>query len=72
MASITFAVSRALMYAITSFGFIYLIDYFGNWGLWGIMIPSIIGFAYGLFHFENLVFETHPQKRFYSVGAVDQ
>ncbi|WP_425362771.1 MFS transporter [Candidatus Tisiphia endosymbiont of Hybos culiciformis] len=53
-ASITFAVSRALMYVISAFGFVYLIECFGNWGIWVIMIPTIIGFAYGLSHFENL------------------
>ncbi|WP_341750325.1 MFS transporter [Candidatus Tisiphia endosymbiont of Sialis lutaria] len=53
-ATMTFAISRALMFVVTSFGFVYFIDYFGNWGLWVIMIPTIIGFAYGLFHFEKL------------------
>ncbi|WP_375359806.1 MFS transporter [Candidatus Tisiphia endosymbiont of Nemotelus uliginosus] len=55
--SITFAISRALMYIVTSFGFIYLTDHFGHWGLWVIMIPTIIGFAYGLRHFEKLTKE---------------
>ncbi|WP_338050543.1 hypothetical protein [Rickettsia endosymbiont of Culicoides newsteadi] len=48
------AVSRALMYVITAFGFIYITDYFGHWGLWIIMVPTIIGFAYGLFYFDRL------------------
>ncbi|OZG31764.1 MFS transporter [Rickettsia endosymbiont of Culicoides newsteadi] len=53
-ASMTFALSRAFMYVITSFGLVYLVEYFGNWGLLFIMIPAIIGFAYGLLHFEKL------------------
>ncbi|WP_341758456.1 hypothetical protein [Candidatus Tisiphia endosymbiont of Ditula angustiorana] len=53
-ASITFALSRALMYVISAFGFVYLVECFGNWGIWFIMIPIIIGFTYGLLHFENL------------------
>ncbi len=53
-ASMTFAVSRALMYVISSFGFVYLIECFGNWGIWFIMIPTMIAFAYGLSHFEKL------------------
>ncbi|WP_341749379.1 MFS transporter [Candidatus Tisiphia endosymbiont of Sialis lutaria] len=53
-ASITFAASRTLMYVISSFGFVYLTEYFGNWGIWFIMIPTIIGFAYGLLYFEKL------------------
>jgi MFS transporter, MHS family, proline/betaine transporter len=32
-ATMTFAVSRTLMFVVTSFGFVYFIDYFGNWGL---------------------------------------
>ncbi|MCC8398022.1 MAG: MFS transporter [Rickettsia endosymbiont of Labidopullus appendiculatus] len=55
--SMTFAISRALMYAVTSFGFVYLIDHFGHWGLLVIMIPTIIGFTYGLLYFEKLAKE---------------
>ncbi|WP_425361579.1 hypothetical protein [Candidatus Tisiphia endosymbiont of Ceraclea dissimilis] len=54
-ASMTFSISRAMIYVISSFGFVYLTECFGNWGIWFIMIPIIIGFAYGLLHFENLV-----------------
>ncbi|WP_425362864.1 MFS transporter [Candidatus Tisiphia endosymbiont of Hybos culiciformis] len=64
-ASMTFAISRALMHIITTFGFVYLIECFGNWGIWFIMVPAIIAFAYGLSHFENLVKTTknhHQQK----------
>ncbi|WP_375333329.1 MFS transporter [Candidatus Tisiphia endosymbiont of Xenochironomus xenolabis] len=56
-ATMTFAISRALMCVVTSFGSIYLIEYFGNWGLWVFMVPMIIGFAYGLLHFEKLAKE---------------
>ncbi|WP_341756069.1 MULTISPECIES: MFS transporter [unclassified Candidatus Tisiphia] len=55
--SITFAISRSLMYIVTAFAFTYLSDNFGNWGLWVIMIPLIIGSAYGLRYFEKLVKE---------------
>ncbi|WP_341756070.1 MULTISPECIES: MFS transporter [unclassified Candidatus Tisiphia] len=55
--SMIFAISRALMTVITSFGFVYLVDHFGNYGLWFIMIPVIIGFAYGLFYFDKLAKE---------------
>jgi MFS transporter, MHS family, proline/betaine transporter len=55
--SIIFAISRALMYVISSFAFTYLYDHFGHWGLWVVMIPIIIGFAYGLLHFEKLAKE---------------
>ncbi|MCC8371250.1 MAG: MFS transporter [Rickettsia endosymbiont of Pseudomimeciton antennatum] len=55
--NMTFAISRALMYVVTSFGFVYLYDHFGHWGLWVIMVPIIIGFAYGLLYFEKLAKE---------------
>ena len=53
-ASWLFALSRALMHVVTSFGLVYLVEYFGNWGLWFIMIPTSIGFLYGLSHFGKL------------------
>ncbi len=59
------SVSRALMYVISSFGFVYILDYFGNWGILIIMIPTIIAFTYGLLHFEKLAKDSgsYPQKR---------
>ncbi len=44
-ASVIYAISRALIYAITSVSLVYLTDYFGH---------SIAGFAYGLSHFIKL------------------
>ncbi|WP_425361697.1 proline/betaine transporter [Candidatus Tisiphia endosymbiont of Mystacides longicornis] len=49
-----YAVSRALMYVITSFGILFLTKYFGHWGLLIIMIPISVGFAFGLRHFQKL------------------
>ncbi len=53
-ATFIYALSRAVMFAITSFGLIYLVKYCGNWGLLIIMIPVTIGYAFGLAHFINL------------------
>ncbi|WP_341763521.1 MFS transporter [Candidatus Tisiphia endosymbiont of Beris chalybata] len=53
-ASLAFAISRALIYGITSFGLISLIDYFGNMGLLFILLPVIIGYAIGINYFEKL------------------
>ena len=52
--SFIYALSRALMFPITSFGLIYLTKYFGNWGILIIIIPITIGYAFGLLHFEKL------------------
>lgn len=52
--SFIFAISRALMYIITSFGLAYLTEYFDYWGVLMIMIPVAISYYLGLRHFENL------------------
>jgi len=52
--SVIYAISRAVIYAITSFGLIYLTKYFGNYGILFIIIPVILGCAYGLSHFIKL------------------
>ncbi len=57
-ASVTYAVSRALMYVITSFGIVYLVKWFGNWGLLIIILPVIIGYIFGLRHFIKLDIQT--------------
>lgn len=49
-----FAMSRAFIYLITSFCIIYLTKFFGNWGLLIIMVPTSIGFGFGILHFEKL------------------
>ncbi|WP_341789724.1 MFS transporter [Rickettsia endosymbiont of Polydrusus tereticollis] len=64
--SFSFAVSRASMYVITSFGIIYLIEYFSHWGLLIILLPVTIGFWFGLYHFEKLekAAGSYPQRLF--------
>ena len=59
-----FALSRAVMYSITSLGLIYITEKLGHWGLWIVFIPVIIGFRFGLLHFENLEKTTkcYPEK----------
>ncbi|HJD64106.1 MAG TPA: MFS transporter [Rickettsia endosymbiont of Sericostoma sp.] len=52
--SISFAVVRATMYVVTSFGLVYLIERFGNWGLLILFIPFIVLYGFGLRHFEML------------------
>ncbi|WP_032112186.1 MFS transporter [Candidatus Paracaedibacter symbiosus] len=52
--SFLYALTRALMYIITSFGLVYLTEILGHWGLWIIMIPITMGFLWGICHFEKL------------------
>ena len=60
-----YAASRALVYVVTSFGFIYLTKYFGNLGVLFIIVPIILGFAFGLNHFIKLerAIGNFPQKK---------
>lgn len=52
--SLIFAISRALMYAISSFGIVFATNCYNHWGLMIIVIPVIIGYAFGLFYFRKL------------------
>lgn len=63
-ANMTYAIAHAIMYIITSFGLTYLIQTFGHYGLLIIIIPLIIGYCFGLYHFENLEREVgnYPKK----------
>jgi len=50
-ASFTYALSRALMYFISSFGIVVLVKYYSHNGLLVVMIPIIIGYIWGIKHF---------------------
>ncbi len=52
--SLIYAISRAIMYIITSFGIVYLTKYLGNWGIMLILLPMSICFTLGLSHFTKL------------------
>jgi len=56
--SMVFAVSRSLMYLITSFGVVILTKYFAHWGLLLLILPVIIGHAFGIWYFKNLELST--------------
>jgi hypothetical protein len=49
-----FGTSAALAYSFVSFGLIPLTKYFGYYGLWGIYVPTMIGFLWGVKHIEQL------------------
>ncbi|ALN41267.1 MFS transporter [Rickettsia rhipicephali] len=53
-ASFMYAISRTIMYIITSFGIVYLVEYFNYWGVLIIIIPVLILYTFGLYHFEKL------------------
>ncbi|AXH77690.1 MAG: metabolite-proton [Caudoviricetes sp.] len=49
-----FALSRVSMHLITSFGLVYLVEYFDFFGMLMIMVPTSLGFAFGVNHFKQL------------------
>ena len=49
-----YAISRAIVYVIISFGSVNLIDWFGNWGILLIILPIVSIYAYGWCHFNKL------------------
>ena len=53
-ASFVYALSRAVIYIITSFGLVYLTEKFGYYGLWLITLPVNIGFLWGTNYFAKL------------------
>ena len=58
-----YAVSRAMMYIVTSFSLVYLMEFFGAWGLAFIFIPVCMGYLYGVLHFEKLEKQDQNQKK---------
>lgn len=52
--SLLYALTRAIMYIVTSFGLVYLTESLSHWGISIIMIPVTIGFLWGINHFEKL------------------
>lgn len=53
-ATFMYALSRAFIYVVTSFGLAYCSNYFGHWGILIVIIPTSIAFTYGLYHFETI------------------
>lgn len=52
--SLTFATSRAIIYLVTSFGLVYLIEYCGNYGIFVVTLPVLALTFCGLHHFYVL------------------
>ncbi len=58
--SFIYAISRAIMHIVSSFGLVYLTEYFGYWGIYFIILPVALGFAWGVRYFENLEDKPNP------------
>lgn len=53
-ASFIYALSRAIMYIITSFGLVYLTEGLGYYGLWIVVIPVTVGYIWAVRYFEKI------------------
>lgn len=51
---ITYSCGRAIMFAITSFGLVILVQKFGNIGLLILFVPMLIAYTIALFYFDKL------------------
>lgn len=60
--SFIYALSRALVYVVTSFGLVYLTEFFGHWGSGALLILAAIVYIYSLKQFEALA-ALAPQKK---------
>ena len=62
--SVIYALSRALTYVATSFGFVYCMRHFNNCGLYIITLPVCVAYWYGLNYFRKLEIDSgNYQKR---------
>ncbi|MGL4427188.1 MAG: MFS transporter [Alphaproteobacteria bacterium] len=52
--SFTYALARALMYVIMSFGMVYLTEFMGHFGLVIVMLPVTLVYFWGVLFFEKL------------------
>ena len=52
--SFLYALSRATIYILTSFGLIYLTESVGDSGILFILLPTIMGTTWSIYHFEKL------------------
>lgn len=54
MISLVFALTRSLIYLFTSFGLIYLTQWFNYYGMWFVILPITLGSLWGTVYFIKL------------------
>lgn len=64
--SFIYALSRALMYIITSFGLVYLTEALGYYGLWIVVIPVTVGYMWAVRYFKKIEEISSPEKLSFS------
>lgn len=53
-AGLPYALGRAIMFVISSYGIVYLVDWFGNLGLLFLFLPALALYTIALYYFINL------------------
>jgi hypothetical protein len=53
-AGLQYSFGRAFMFGVTSFGLIYLTEYFGNWGIFALFVVTLTAYTKALFYFDKL------------------
>jgi MHS family proline/betaine transporter-like MFS transporter len=52
--SLLYAITRAIMYVLTSFGLVYLTEFFGHYGLLVVTFPVALGYLWAVNHYATL------------------
>ena len=52
--SLLYSLTRAIMYIITSFGLVYLTEFFGHYGLLLITLPVALSFLWAIVYYSAL------------------
>jgi hypothetical protein len=59
---LSYSIGRAVMFGGTSFGLIYLVEWYGNWGIFGLFAFTLIAYTIALFYFDKLEKESNNSK----------
>lgn len=51
---LSYSIGRALMFGGTAFGLIYLVEWFGNWGIFYLFAVTLFSYTIALFYFVKL------------------
>ena len=61
-AGLQYSFGRAGMFGVTGFGLIYLTEWYGNWGIFGLFVVTLFAYTIALFYFDRLEKESNVQK----------
>lgn len=56
---LSYSIGRGIMFGGTSFGLILLVDWVGNWGIFGLFAVTLFAYTIALFYFDKLEKESN-------------